>query len=75
MHIDPHLIIMCLKVEDMRFKDYVFYKNPIGSSVRVRHFILKYNLDENSNLNNLGIGKKTRASINKLQIKFKNKGV
>lgn len=57
----------------MTFKEYVLYKNPIGSSVRTTHFIIRYGLDENSNLNNLGIGRRTQAVISKLQDKYKKK--
>ena len=58
----------------MTFKDYIFIKNPIGSSVRVRTFVLGFGLDENSDLHGLhGLGKKSRSAINKLQIKYKKR--
>jgi len=60
----------------MTFKDYIFIKNPIGSSVRVRTLIHRFKLDENSNLNGRdGIGKKSRSAIAKLQVKYKKRKV
>ncbi len=55
----------------MTFKDYIFIKNPIGSSVRVKSLVLRFGLDENSNLT--GLGKKSRAAIEKLQVKYKRR--
>lgn len=58
----------------MTFKDYIMIKNPIGSSVRVRTLIHRFNLDENSDLNGRnGLGKKSKSAITKLQIKYKRR--
>ena len=58
----------------MTFKEYVLFKKPVGSSIRVRNFIVGFNLDENSNLNGIsGLGKRSRSVINKLQVKYKKR--
>lgn len=58
----------------MTFREYVTIKNPVGSNVRVRSFIVKYRLDENSDLNGRdGIGKRSRSAITNLQVKYKGK--
>lgn len=58
----------------MTFKEYIMIKNPIGSSVRVRTLINRFNLDENSDLNGRnGLGKKSKSAITKLQIKYKRR--
>lgn len=45
----------------MTFKEYIMIKNPIGSNVRVRHFVYRFNLDENSDLNVVQGKKKKKA--------------
>jgi hypothetical protein len=65
---------MRLKVEEMTFKEYILFKNPIGSSARVRSFVIGFGLDENSDLSGIhGLGKKGRSAITKLQIKYKRR--
>lgn len=56
----------------MTFKEYVLFKNPVGSNMVVKSFVIRLNLDENSNLNGIsGLGKRSKTTINKLQVKYK----
>ena len=58
----------------MTFKEYVLFKNPVGSNMVVKSFVIRFNLDENSNLNGIsGLGKRSKTTINKLQVKYKKR--
>lgn len=58
----------------MTFKEYITIKNPIGSSVRVRNLVIRFRLDENSDLNGRsGLGKRSKSTISKLQSKYKER--
>lgn len=59
----------------MTFREYVLFKNPVGSNVRVRNFVIRFKLDENSKdlHGRNGLGKKSIVAIAKLQAKYKRR--
>ena len=56
----------------MTFIEYVLFKKPIGSNRRIRHLVVKYRVNENSELNGR-LDKRSVARIIKLQVKYKRR--